>query len=145
MTPPPTLIARQTLEIQDGVLNVWAATKSRAEVVEWLGEQGIVASRNQVSYYLNGRGVTMARGGAVRFEPAKSVSERIGQYIAALLEYPHPTFTIHNIGLRGAAWSVCSRTIHDAGLITPTRTNSPIRYERVATNDELRAWLLEQE
>jgi hypothetical protein len=50
-------------------------------------------------------------------------------------------FTINNIGLRGAIWTMCSRRMLDAGMIKSTRGYSPMLFRRLVSREELGAWL----
>lgn len=137
MPNPPTLLRQQSQEIQTEVLKR-ARTQHIAEIVEWLNDQDIPATWNQVRYYIQNSNVCTR---LQIIKPTKDPAEKVRLYLEALIEYDCPTYTIGNIRLRGPSWTGVSAALHKDGLIEPMRQYSPIRWRILATNDDLRCWM----
>ena len=133
-----TLIAQQPQEIQDAVVRM-VDTNTNVEIYEWLNLRGIPASYGQVGIYLRGRGYNRLARKWV--DPAKLQCDRLQQYGTALMAHKSELFTINNIGLRGAIWTMCSRQMLDAGMIKSTRGYSPMLFRRLVSREELGTWL----
>lgn len=130
-------IAQQPQEIQDAVVQM-VATNTNVDIKEWLNLKGIPASYGQVGIYLRGLGYNHKR---MYVDPAELQRDRLQQYGKALMAYGPELFTINNIGLRGAVWTMCSRQMLDAGLIESTRRYSPVLFRRLVSREELGTWL----
>ena len=137
MTNEPALIARQPQYIRDAILRM-VPTNTNVEIREWLNRRGIPASYGQVGIFLRSRGHDHKREWV---DPAELQCDRLQQYGAAIMAHEYELFTINNIGLRGAIWTMCSRKLVAAGMIESTRGYSPMLFRRLVSREEFRAWL----
>ena len=138
MTRAPSLMSSQPPDLQDAVMQA-AETQTYGEIQEWLNAAGIPANYSQVLRFVTSQGGS--RAPCEWTIPAADHSERMRQYVGAVLAHKSKLFTIRNLCLRGAAWSICSRALMEAGLIKATRHYSPVLYRRLVSRGELRAWL----
>ena len=121
--------------LQDDLLEM-APTHSVREIKEWLATKEIDIHRSTVGYWIRSKGIH--KRDTIWIKPAKTHKEKMRQYLTALIEYEHPTFTIKNLDMRGANWNYCSITLVKSGAIEKMRRYSPMRYRILATKDELK-------
>lgn len=136
MTVEPCLLCGQPDDIKAEIVRM-AHTHHYADIVEWLNDQGIPANWNQVRYFLGKYDVPSPQQ---VISPVKGYKNQLRTYVDALILYDKPTFTINNLRLRGPSWSVVTRRMHEAGLIEPMRKYSPIRWNLLASKEELKAF-----
>lgn len=137
MTRAPSIMSSLPPDLQDAVMQA-AETQTYGEIQEWLNVAGIPANYNQVLRFVTDQGGSR---GTEWTTPAADHRERMGQYVSAVLARDSRLFTIRNLCLRGAAWSICSQALMEAGLIRATRQYSPVLYRRLVSRKALRAWL----
>jgi hypothetical protein len=130
------LLCRQSDEIREKVLKK-AKNHTTKEIVEWLKTVGIVASIQQVRYYLRKKGATPTR--AV-IKPKGSYAEKVQTYIDELLKCEGKTYTLWSLNLRGSSWTVVTRTLNSDGLIESIGGNPRTRWKILASKDKLRSW-----
>lgn len=141
MPHTPCLLCGQPQEIRDQIAKM-AQKQHYAVIVEWLNGQGIMATWNQVRYFINTHNyVTRLQ----EIPPQKTYKDKVRVYIGLLLDYDDPTFTINNLRMRGASWSGVTNRLRDEGLIEPMRKYSPIRWRILASKEGLHAWLKKEE
>lgn len=130
------LLCRQSDEIQGKVLKK-AKNETIKEIVEWLQTVGIVASTAQVQYYLRKKGSTTKPGIT---KPKGSYAEKVQTYIDELLKLEAKTYTLWSLNLRGASWTVVTRTLNADGLIESMGGSPRTRWKILASKDALRSW-----
>lgn len=133
----PSLLNGQPLNIKAEIARR-ARTQHYAVIVDWLHEQGIPATWNQVRYFISTNNVQTR---LQTIKPVIGYNAKLNVYIGALLEYDDPTYTINNIRLRGPSWSEVTKRLHADGLIEPMRDYAPIRWRILASKDELKSWM----
>lgn len=141
MPHKPCLLCRQPKHIKDMVIKM-ARTQHYAVIVDWLHEQDILATWNQVRYFISKSNIPTR---LQTIPPVKGYSAKLQVYIGALLEYDDPTFTINNLRLRGSSWTEVTRRLHADGMIEPMRDYSPKRWRILASKDELQDWMRSEE
>ena len=107
------------------------------EVVQWLEEQGIEATMQQVRYFLRKRGVLPRKQ---IINPKGSYAEKVITYIDKLLKLEGCTFTLWNLNLRGPSWSVVTKNLHADGLIESMGGNPRTRWKILVSKDEIQTW-----
>ena len=130
------LLCRQSDEIQGKVLKM-AKNHTTKKIVEWLKTVDIVASSEQVQYYLLKKGSPMKRRIA---KPKGSYAEKVQVYIDELLKCEGKTYTLWSLNLRGASWTVVTRTLNSDGLIESMGGSPRTRWKILASKDEFRSW-----
>ena len=136
MTRAPSLMSSLPPHIHDAVMEA-AETQTYGEIQEWLNAAGIPANYNQVLRFVIDQGGSRGTEWTV---PAADHSERVRQYVDAVMVHKSELFTIRNLGLRGPIWTMCSRSLMEAGLIKATRRYSPVLFRRLVSREALRAW-----
>gem|GEM_PF-7034828 len=114
-----------------------ANVQTLGEIVTWLNRIGVPANYNQVRYYVKRNNLVTL---CVPYRGGGTYIEQVRTYLNALIVYKGSTFTIGELNLSGQSWTRVSKRLHKAGLIAPTRKYAPIRWEILATKEELRAW-----
>lgn len=137
---PISILNRQPSGIKKQIVEM-AKTQPIAQIVEWLHEQGIDVTYDQVRHYIASHNLTTR---LQEIKPVKGYPAKVRIYINALLEHNDPNYTINNIRLHGSSWSVVTIEMRKAGLIERMRDYSPIRWRILATKDELKKWCKEQ-
>ena len=132
-----SLLNQQSPEIKAKIAEM-AKTQHYIVIVEWLNDQGIDVTYNQVRHYIATHNITTR---LQEIPPEKTYSAKVRTYIGLLLQYDDPTYTINNIRLHGPSWSVVSVEMRKAGLIERMRDYSPIRWRILASKAELREWM----
>jgi hypothetical protein len=135
-----SLLNQQPQEIKDQIATK-IKTQHIAQVVDWLNDQGIDVNYNQLRHYIATHNLITR---LQEIKPVKGYKAKVCVYIGALLEYNDPNYTINNIRLRGSSWSEVSVAMHRSGLIEPMRRYSPIRWNVLASKNELSTWCEEQ-
>lgn len=107
------------------------------ETIAWLEEQGIKATTAQVQYFLRKRGI-LPKNAVI--PPKNTYIEKMDTYIDELLKLESKTFTLWILNLRGASWTVITRTLHKDGMISSMGGNPRTRWKIIASKDEFRAW-----
>ena len=136
MPAKPCLICQQSDEIKTTILEM-AKTDYYSVIVEWLQDQGIPATYDHVRYYLHKTGAT-TRLSTIR--PVKGYTNKVQIYVGALLNHNTSTYTIKNLRLTGASWSVVTKPLHEDGLISSMSRWPRTRWHICASKDELKAW-----
>lgn len=136
----PCLLCGQPNEIKKEIVRM-ARSQHFSVIVDWLNEQDIPATWNQVRYFISKHNVQTRLQEIPRVSGYKA---QLRAYIGALLEYEEPTFTINNLRLRGPSWSEVTKRLHRDGLTEPMRQYAPIRWRLLASKDELREWYEKQ-
>jgi len=100
-------------DLQEEIM-LMAKKRTFQEIVEWLKDRDIIATWNQVRYYLVKSGAKSRR---TAIEPRHTYPDKVNAYIDALLESNAKTFTIYTICLHGATWSPVTKRLDSDGLI----------------------------
>jgi len=121
--------------LQEDLLEM-APTHSDSELVEWLETKDIHVCRSTVGYWMRSHDICKRKANWI--QPKKTQKERMHQYLTALIEYEHETFTIKNLNMHRSNWNSCSTALVDSGAIEKIRSYSPIRYRILASKEELK-------
>ena len=132
----PCLLCRQPEDIQIEVKKM-AKKQTFGEIAEWLKDRDIVATRNQVRYYLIKSGMPPRTW---MIQPKNSYTEKLETYITELLDGEFKSFSIRSLRLRGPSWTVVTIRLHEDGLIEPMRTYTPIMWRVLASKEEIKNW-----
>ena len=130
------LLCRQPDDIQEKIQKK-AESSTAGEIAEWLKTVGVVASDAQVQYYIRKKGV-LPKGAII--SPKGSYAEKVQTYIDELLKLNSKTFTLWALNLRGASWTVITRTLNKDNLIESMGGNPRTRWRILVSKDALRAW-----
>ena len=140
MAPKPCLLCQQSEEIKTEIVRM-ARVEHYGVIVDWLNEQDIPATYDQVRYFIAKFNVNTR---LQTIKPVKGYPAKVRVYVGALLEHNTSTYTIKNLRLCGASWSEVTKRLHEDGLIESMSRHPRTRWKILATKLELQAWLEQQ-
>ena len=141
MPHKPCLLCAQSQEIKTEIVRL-AKTEHYGVIVDWLNDQGIPATYDQTRYFIAKFNVDTR---LQRIPPVKGYKAKVRVYVGELLKHNTHTYTIKNLRLCGASWSVVTKELHADGLIESMGGDPRTRWRILATKDELKEWLKVQE
>jgi len=130
------LICRQSEEMRETVKKM-GPDHTRNEIATWLKKEGINASDSQIGYFLHKSGVPSRRK---KLSADGDYKTRMVTYVEQLLNYKLGSYAIRNLCLKGPRWTAVTTRLRHAGMIKPAHEYKPIRWEILASKDEIRAW-----
>lgn len=140
MSPKPCLLCGQSQEIKTEIVRM-AKTEHYGVIVDWLNEQDIPATYDQVRYFIAKFNVNTR---LQKIQPVKGYEAKVRIYVGELLKHNTSTYTIKNLKLCGASWSEVTKRLHEDGLIESMSRHPRTRWRILATKEELKVWLKQQ-
>jgi hypothetical protein len=118
-----------------------AKTEHYGVIVDWLHDQGILATYKQTQYFLSKFNVNTR---LQKIQPVDGYKEKARVYVGQLLKHNTSNYTIKNLKLCGAGWSEVTKRLHADGLIESMSRQPRTRWRILASKEELRLWLKQQ-
>lgn len=140
MSSAPCLLCQQPQEIKTEIVRL-AKTEHYAVIVDWLNDQGIPATYDQTRYFIAKFNVDTR---LQRIQPVKGYKAKVRVYVGELLKHNTHTYTIKNLRLCGASWSVVTKELHADGLIQSMSRYPRTRWKILASKKELKIWCEKQ-
>ena len=138
MSQIPCLLCRQSSEIKAHMIEMGLASSQYKDIMTWLKTQGIIASYQQVAYFLRKNGCRK------RFESTPAPpdpEERVRIYITRLIRYKFRTYHIKNLRLAGGGWNGVTAGLTRDGMIKSLGGRPRHRWKVLASDDELQEWM----
>lgn len=136
MPAAPCLICQQSQEVKTTIIEM-AKNDHYAVIVDWLHEREIMATYNQVRYFIAKFNVDTR---LQKIQPVNGYKAKVRAYIGELLKHNTSTYTIKNLRLCGASWSEVTKRLHEDGLIESMSRHPRTRWRILASKEELKTW-----
>lgn len=140
MPPKPCLLCEQSQEVKTTIVRM-ARHEHYGVIVDWLHEQEIMATYDQVRYFIAKFNVDTR---LKKIQPVNGYKAKVQVYVGELLKHNTSTYTIKNLRMCGASWSEVTKRLHEDGLISSMSRHPRTRWRILATKPELQAWLEQQ-